>query len=177
MESKEKINQLYELKRALGLSFLDCTTILFSCSDDLEGKAFKDFIKEGGKEFCDMLKQCGGRCHCWNNRDNRSDEEIEKLLKDLKKELQKKFNVIYEQNNKELYTKEHFYLTGMLSAISSLYSNVKAIPTVLQNTGHKWHNKNNQDTHSNVCLAQVHMNFCFLCFWPFRFFTFRHAIS
>lgn len=84
MESKEEINQLYELKRVLGPSFLDHTTILFSRSDDLEGKAFDDFIVEGGKEFRDLLNQCGKRCHCWNNRDIRSNEAVEKLLRHLK---------------------------------------------------------------------------------------------
>ncbi|MCI4376123.1 hypothetical protein PGIGA_G00184650 [Pangasianodon gigas] len=85
MESEEEISKIYGLKRVLGPSFLDHTTILFSRSDDLERKAFKDFIKEGGKEFRDLLKQCGDRHHCWNNRDNRSDEAVEELLKDLKK--------------------------------------------------------------------------------------------
>ncbi|KAF7710163.1 GTPase IMAP family member 8 [Silurus meridionalis] len=85
METEEEINQIYGLKSVLGPSFLNHTTILFSRSDDLEGKDFNDFITEGGKELCDLLKQCGNRCHCWNNRDSRSDEAVEKLLKDLKK--------------------------------------------------------------------------------------------
>ncbi|XP_053088843.1 GTPase IMAP family member 8 [Pangasianodon hypophthalmus] len=85
MESEEEISKIYELKRVLGPSFLDHTTILFSRSDDLEGKAFKDYIKEGGKEFHDLLKQCGDRHHCWNNRQNTSDETVKELLKDLKK--------------------------------------------------------------------------------------------
>lgn len=85
METEEEISKIYQLKSMLGPSFLDHTTILFSRSDDLEGKAFKDFIKEGGKEFRDLLKQCGDRCHCWNNRDSRPDKKVEELLKDLKK--------------------------------------------------------------------------------------------
>ncbi|MCJ8730280.1 hypothetical protein PDJAM_G00182520 [Pangasius djambal] len=101
MESEEEISKIYGLKRVLGTSFLDHTTILFSRSDDLEGKAFKDFIKEGGKEFRDLLKQCGERCHCWNNRDNRSDEAVEELLKDLKKKEMINPSSQDKMNNKE----------------------------------------------------------------------------
>ncbi|KAF4090560.1 hypothetical protein AMELA_G00054390 [Ameiurus melas] len=85
METEQEISKIYQLKSILGSSFLDRTTILFSRSDDLEGKAFKDFIQEGGKEFHDLLKHCGNRCHCWNNRDSRPDRKVEELLKDLKK--------------------------------------------------------------------------------------------
>ncbi|XP_060780992.1 GTPase IMAP family member 7-like [Neoarius graeffei] len=85
MESEEEISKISGVQKVLGRTFLDHTTILFSRSDDLEGKDFKEFIKEGGKEFHDLLKQCGDRYHCWNNRDNRSDEAVEELLKDLKK--------------------------------------------------------------------------------------------
>ncbi|XP_060782406.1 GTPase IMAP family member 8-like [Neoarius graeffei] len=85
MESEEEISKISELQKVLGCTFLDHTTILFSRNDDLEGKDFKEFIKEGGKEFRNLLKQCGNRYHCWNNRDNRSDEAVEELLKNLKK--------------------------------------------------------------------------------------------
>lgn len=43
METEEEMTKIYQLKSMLGSSFLDRTTILFSRSDDLEGKAFKDF--------------------------------------------------------------------------------------------------------------------------------------
>ncbi|XP_060728972.1 GTPase IMAP family member 9 isoform X2 [Tachysurus vachellii] len=99
METEKEINQIYDLKRVLGPSFMDHTTILFTRSDDLEGKSFKDFIREGSGEFYNLLKQCGYRHHCWNNRDNRRDDAVERLLKDLKKsELR---NTCSQTNHKE----------------------------------------------------------------------------
>ncbi|XP_047668212.1 GTPase IMAP family member 8-like isoform X2 [Tachysurus fulvidraco] len=99
METEEELNQIYELKKVFGPSFMDHTTILFTRSDDLEGKSFKDFIREGSKEFHNLLKQCGDRYHCWNNRDKTSDDAVERLLKDLKKtELR---NTYSQTNHKE----------------------------------------------------------------------------
>lgn len=100
METEEEMTKIYQLKSMLGSSFLDRTTILFSSSDDLEGKAFKDFIKEGGKEFRDLLKQCGDRCHCRNNRDSRPDKKVEELLKDLKKTETRNPNSVKNSNDK-----------------------------------------------------------------------------
>ncbi|XP_027001750.1 GTPase IMAP family member 7-like isoform X2 [Tachysurus fulvidraco] len=99
METEEEIRKIYGLKSVLGPSFMDHTTILFTRSDDLEGKSFKDFIVEGSKEFRDLLMQCGNRHHCWNNRDNRPDDAVEMLLKDLKSTEMR--NTISQTNNEE----------------------------------------------------------------------------
>ncbi|KAK2852366.1 hypothetical protein Q7C36_007567 [Tachysurus vachellii] len=99
METEEEISKIYGLKSVLGPSFMDHTTILFTRSDDLEDKSFKDFIDEGSKEFHNLLKQCGNRHHCWNNRDNSHDDAVERLLKDLKRTEMK--NTISQTNNKE----------------------------------------------------------------------------
>ncbi|GAA6079378.1 GTPase IMAP family member 8-like [Tachysurus ichikawai] len=99
METEEEISKIYGLKRVLGPSFMDHTTILFTRSDDLEGKSLRDFINEGSQEFHNLLKQCGNRHHCWNNRDNRPDDAVERLLKDLKRTEMR--NTISQTNNKE----------------------------------------------------------------------------
>ncbi|XP_036430723.1 GTPase IMAP family member 9 [Colossoma macropomum] len=89
VESKE-IAKIYGLKDIFGPSFLEHTTILFSHSDDLESKTFAVFLRQGGEEFQTLLSCCNNRCHSWNNRDKRSDEDVEKILKDLKKTEMKK---------------------------------------------------------------------------------------
>ncbi|XP_049336933.1 GTPase IMAP family member 8 [Astyanax mexicanus] len=80
----EEINKIYRLKKVLGSSYLEHTTILFSHNDNLEFKTFEQFIREGGKEFQGLLRSVGHRCHSWNNRDERSDEDVEKVLENLK---------------------------------------------------------------------------------------------
>uniref|UniRef100_A0A8B9HZR9 AIG1-type G domain-containing protein n=1 Tax=Astyanax mexicanus TaxID=7994 RepID=A0A8B9HZR9_ASTMX len=81
----EEINKIYRLEKVLGSSYLEHTTILFTHSDDLECKTFEQFLREGGKEFQELLRRVGHRCHSWNNRDERSDEDVEKVLENLKK--------------------------------------------------------------------------------------------
>lgn len=81
----EEINKIYGLKNVLGSSYLEHTTILFSHSDNLEFKTFEEFLREGGKEFQALLRSVGHRCHSCNNREVRSDEDMEKVLEDLKK--------------------------------------------------------------------------------------------
>uniref|UniRef100_A0A3B1J4J9 AIG1-type G domain-containing protein n=1 Tax=Astyanax mexicanus TaxID=7994 RepID=A0A3B1J4J9_ASTMX len=79
----EEINKIYRLEKVLGSSYLEHTTILFTHSDDLECKTFEQFLREGGKEFQELLRSVGHRCHSWNNRDERSDEDMEKVLENL----------------------------------------------------------------------------------------------
>ncbi|XP_072533212.1 GTPase IMAP family member 8 [Salminus brasiliensis] len=93
VEVKE-INKIRGLSDALGPSFLDHTTILFSHSDNLESKPFEEFLREGGNEFQALLESCGHRCHHWNNRGGSSDEDVEKVLKDLKKTEMKDLHVM-----------------------------------------------------------------------------------
>uniref|UniRef100_A0A3B4DY65 AIG1-type G domain-containing protein n=1 Tax=Pygocentrus nattereri TaxID=42514 RepID=A0A3B4DY65_PYGNA len=104
VESKE-IAQIYGLKDIFGPSFLEHTTILFSHSDDLEWKTFEEFLKEGGPEFQALLRCCNNRCHSWNNRDKRSDEDVQKLLTDLKKTEMKKTQPVKFSQDKEHFTK------------------------------------------------------------------------
>ncbi|KAI4900666.1 hypothetical protein NFI96_025612 [Prochilodus magdalenae] len=80
----EQIGKICGLKKVLGSSYLKHTTILFSHSDNLEFKTFDDFIQEGGEMFQTLLRDCGGRCHYWNNRNERCHEDVEKLLQHLK---------------------------------------------------------------------------------------------
>ncbi|KAG9275655.1 GTPase IMAP family member 7-like [Astyanax mexicanus] len=94
----EEINKIYRLRNVLGSSYLEHTTILFTHSDDLEFKTFEEFLREGGKEFQELLRRVGHRCHSWNNRDRRSDEDVEKVLENLKKtEIKKQLEIPPEE--------------------------------------------------------------------------------
>ncbi|KAI4880093.1 hypothetical protein NFI96_008263 [Prochilodus magdalenae] len=95
----EDIAKIHGLQDILGPSFLKHTTILFSHSDNLEWKTFDEYLKEGGAEFQALLRGCNNRCHSWNNRTERSDEDVEKLLRDLKStEMKHQHSVISFQD-------------------------------------------------------------------------------
>ncbi|KAI4900665.1 hypothetical protein NFI96_025611 [Prochilodus magdalenae] len=95
----EDIAKIHGLQDILGPSFLKHTTILFSHSDNLEWKTFDEYLEEGGAEFQALLRGCNNRRHSWNNRHERSDEDVEKLLRDLKStEMKHQHSVISFQD-------------------------------------------------------------------------------
>ncbi|KAI2663108.1 GTPase IMAP family member 8 [Labeo rohita] len=81
----KEIRMIEKLKQVLGEEFMNHTSILFSFSDNLESKSFKQFLEEETGELRRIIESCGKRVYTWNNKDMSSACNLEEMLQDLKK--------------------------------------------------------------------------------------------
>lgn len=93
----KEIEMIEKLKQDLGEEFMKHTTILFSYSDNLESKSFGQFLQEEKGILHAFIQRCGGRVHCWNNKD-KSTVCLDKMLQDLKE--------TQSMNSKKLYQRK-----------------------------------------------------------------------
>lgn len=82
--AKEKL-MIPKLHKVLGEQFMNHTSILFTHSDNLESKSFKQFLEEETGPLRSIILSCGNRVFTWNNKDSSSvKKSLDKVLQALK---------------------------------------------------------------------------------------------
>ncbi|ROK90071.1 GTPase IMAP family member 8 [Anabarilius grahami] len=92
---EQQIPQMIEMM--FGEGVLKYSIILFTHGDQLEEKTVEELIKESSA-LRDLVQQCGGRYHVFNNRDLNNREQVNDLLQ--------KIDTMIEQNGGGHYSTE-----------------------------------------------------------------------
>ncbi|ROL52706.1 GTPase IMAP family member 1 [Anabarilius grahami] len=96
-DQEQQIPQMIEMM--FGQEVLKYSIILFTHGDLLKGKAVKELIKESSA-LRDLVDQCGGRYHVFNNEAQNNREQVNDLLQ--------KIDTMIEQNGGGHYSNEMF---------------------------------------------------------------------
>ncbi|ROL42760.1 GTPase IMAP family member 8 [Anabarilius grahami] len=94
-DQEQEILQM--IKMMFGQEVLKYSIILFTHGDQLEGKSVEELIEESCR-LRDLVDQCGGRYHVFNNRDQYNREQVNDLLQ--------KIDTMIEQNGGGHYSNE-----------------------------------------------------------------------
>ncbi|ROL42757.1 GTPase IMAP family member 8 [Anabarilius grahami] len=94
-DQEQQIPQM--IKRLFGQEVLKYSIILFTHGDQLEGETVEELIEENCR-LRDLVKQCGGRYHVFNNKDQRNREQVNDLLQ--------KIDTMIEQNGGGHYSNQ-----------------------------------------------------------------------
>ncbi|XP_056312956.1 GTPase IMAP family member 7 [Danio aesculapii] len=90
-----------KLHKVLGDQFMNHTSILFTHSDNLESKSFKQFLEEETGPLRSIILSCGNRVFTWNNKDSSSvKKSLNKVLQVLKETQIKHDNAMDCTNSK-----------------------------------------------------------------------------
>ncbi|XP_016094503.1 GTPase IMAP family member 5-like isoform X2 [Sinocyclocheilus grahami] len=73
---------LQKIEMVFGQEVLKCTIILFTRGDHLEGESVEELIEENSR-LRDLVDQCGGRYHVFNNKDQSNREQVNDLLQKI----------------------------------------------------------------------------------------------
>ncbi|XP_048022749.1 GTPase IMAP family member 8-like [Megalobrama amblycephala] len=100
-EHEQQITE--QIKTLFGQEVLKYSIILFTHGDLLEGESVEKLIKENSR-LRDLVEQCGGRYHIFNNKDQNNREQVNDLLQ--------KIDTMIEQNggghfSNEIYEEAH----------------------------------------------------------------------
>ncbi|KTF88982.1 hypothetical protein cypCar_00037881 [Cyprinus carpio] len=96
-EQQKKILQMIEMM--FGQKVLKYSIILFTRGDRLEDHPIEEIIKKS-RDLRDLVDQCGGRCHVFNNEDQSNREQVTDLLK--------KIDTMVEQNRRGHYSNQMY---------------------------------------------------------------------
>ncbi|ROL48080.1 GTPase IMAP family member 8 [Anabarilius grahami] len=96
-EQEQQIPQMIEMM--FGEEVLKYSIILFTHGDLLEGKSVDKLIEESCR-LRDLVDQCGGRYHIFNNKDQNNREQVNDLLQ--------KIDTMIEQNGGGHYSNEMY---------------------------------------------------------------------
>ncbi|XP_067309019.1 GTPase IMAP family member 4-like [Pseudorasbora parva] len=96
-EHEQKIPQIIEM--LFGQEVLKYSIILFTHGDQLEGQTVEELIKENCR-LRDLVDQCGGRFHVFNNKAQNNREQVKDLLQ--------KIDSMIEQNGGGHYSNQMF---------------------------------------------------------------------
>ncbi|XP_062407394.1 GTPase IMAP family member 9-like [Sardina pilchardus] len=94
---EEQVIQL--ITTLYGVEALKYAMILFTGGDELEGKTIEQLIKDNSS-LSELVQQCGGRYHVFNNKDQSNREQVTALLE--------KIDRMVEENGGRCYTNEMF---------------------------------------------------------------------
>ncbi|KAK7136619.1 hypothetical protein R3I93_016840 [Phoxinus phoxinus] len=96
-EHEQKIPQLIEFM--FGEEVVKYSIILFTHGDQLEGETIEELVEEN-EALRDLVGQCGGRYHVFNNRDQNNREQVNDLLQ--------KIDTMIEENGGGHYSTQMF---------------------------------------------------------------------
>ncbi|ROI63307.1 GTPase IMAP family member 8 [Anabarilius grahami] len=100
MRFTEQDQQILQIVKMLfGQDVLKYSIILFTHGDQLYGKPIETLIKENSR-LRDLVDQCGGRFHVFNNEDQNNREQVNDLLQ--------KIDTMIEQNGGGHYSNQMF---------------------------------------------------------------------
>ncbi|XP_048035369.1 uncharacterized protein LOC125260909 [Megalobrama amblycephala] len=95
----QEVQILQMIEMLFGQEVLKYSIILFSHGDLLEGETVENLIKENCR-LRDLVQQCGGRYHVFNNKDLNNREQVNDLLQ--------KIDTMIEQNGGGHYSNQMF---------------------------------------------------------------------
>uniref|UniRef100_A0A3B3DIV5 GTPase IMAP family member 8 n=1 Tax=Oryzias melastigma TaxID=30732 RepID=A0A3B3DIV5_ORYME len=80
--TKEEMETLKLIKENFGEKSQQFTIILFTRGDELQRhrKRIEDFIKKGTSELQNLIRDCGGRYHVFNNLDENNQQQVRELI-------------------------------------------------------------------------------------------------
>ncbi|XP_048015222.1 trichohyalin-like [Megalobrama amblycephala] len=96
-QQEEEIPQMIEM--LFGEEVLKYSMILFTHGDQLEGRSIEGIIEEN-EALRDLVQQCGGRYHVFNNKDENNREQVNDLLQ--------KIDTMIKQNGGGYYSNEMY---------------------------------------------------------------------
>ncbi|XP_048039493.1 GTPase IMAP family member 8 [Megalobrama amblycephala] len=96
-EREQQIPQMIEMM--FGQEVLKYSIILFTHGDQLYGASVEELIR-GNSRLRDLVQQCGGRYHIFNNKDQNNREQVNDLLQ--------KIDTMIEQNGGGHYSNQMF---------------------------------------------------------------------
>ncbi|XP_016393953.1 GTPase IMAP family member 5-like [Sinocyclocheilus rhinocerous] len=73
---------LQKIEMVFGQEVLKYSIILFTRGDHLEGESVEELIEENSR-LRDLVDQCGGRYHVFNNKDQSNREQVNDLLQKI----------------------------------------------------------------------------------------------
>ncbi|XP_068177121.1 GTPase IMAP family member 8 [Antennarius striatus] len=72
-----------ELEKVFGKEVLDHTLVLLTCGDYLRGRTVEQYLQEEHSGLRQIIDNCGGRYHVFNNRQQQNREQVRGLLKEV----------------------------------------------------------------------------------------------
>ncbi|XP_072530482.1 GTPase IMAP family member 4-like, partial [Salminus brasiliensis] len=90
---------IQQIKLLFGEEVTQYAVLLFTNGDQLEGKSIEELIKESSA-LRELVQQCGGRYHVFNNKDHENAEQVTELLE--------KIDRMVEQNGGSCYSNQMF---------------------------------------------------------------------
>ncbi|KAK9968607.1 hypothetical protein ABG768_002923 [Culter alburnus] len=67
------------IQRAFGADVVKETIVLFTSKEKLRGKTVSEYIKNTDTQLQELIRNCGSRCHAFNNNDDNV-SQVERLL-------------------------------------------------------------------------------------------------
>ncbi|CAL1615104.1 unnamed protein product [Knipowitschia caucasica] len=82
---KEDRESLQLIKETLGEKSKDFVMVVFTRGDELDSQSLESYVDDCDSFVKDIIKECQGRCHVFNNKDETNCVQVAELLKKIDK--------------------------------------------------------------------------------------------